>query len=369
MNKVRIGMIGCGNIGLSHAKKITEEKVLNAELVAISVRSLESRKIIANTISNDIILFKEPDELLNSGEVDGVIIATPHYFHPELAIKAFERGLHVLTEKPSGVYTRQVEKMNEAALKSGKVFSIMFQMRADPVQKKIKDMLESKELGEIKRILWNRTDCYRSQSYFDMGSWRGTWAGEGGGILINQCSHDLDLMQYFFDMPERIRAFCSFGKYHDIETEDDCTAFMEYENGATCTFIVSTGESPGVNRIEIIGDKGKLLIENGQILFWRNRISERKFNKEFSGGFGEPECWKCEIPLGESKDGHLQIISNWVDAIQNGVELIAPGVEGIKSLELSNAMLLSTWIDNWVKLPIDGNIFHKKLIEKAGKTV
>ncbi len=221
--------------------------------------------------------------------------------------------------------------MNEVAAASAKVFGIMFQMRTDPVQRRIKNLVDSGELGKIKRTLWMRTDWYRSQSYYDAGGWRATWVGEGGGVLINQCSHDLDQLQWIFGMPRRIRAFCGFGKYHEIEAEDDCTAYLEYGDGATCTFISSTGESPGVNRIEVVGDNGKLLVENGH--------------------------------------GHLGITTNWGEAILSGAPLLAPGEEGIKSLELSNAMLLSTWRDGWVDLPIDEKAFLEELRERAGKTV
>ena len=188
--------------------------------------------------------------------------------------------------------------MNEAAEKSGKVFSMMFNQRTNPLYQKVRELILSGELGEIKRTNWIITNWYRSQSYYDSGGWRATWAGEGGGVMINQSPHQLDLWQWTTGlMPRRVRAFSGFGKYHDIEVEDDVTAYVEYENGATGLFVTSTGEAPGTNRFEVAGDRGKIVVEDGKLTFWRLRQSEREFNREYQGGFGEPECWKIDIPV------------------------------------------------------------------------
>ena len=183
--------------------------------------------------------------MFESKSVDGVMIAT-HTMTIRLWLsKPLTTGCMYWIEKPAGVYTRQVKEMNEVAKKSGKVFGIMYNQRTNPIYQKLRDLVKSGELGDIKRIIWIITDWYRSQSYYDSGGWRATWAGEGGGVLINQCPHNLDLWQWICGMPARIRAFCSYGKYHDIEFEDDVTAYMEYENGATGVFITTTGEAPG----------------------------------------------------------------------------------------------------------------------------
>ena len=311
--------------------------------------------------------FEKAEELYDSGLVDAVLIATPHYDHPPLAILAFKKGLHVLTEKPAGVYTKQVREMNEAAAESGKVFGIMYNQRTDPLYQKLKELIETGELGEIKRTNWIITSWYRSQSYYDSGGWRATWAGEGGGVLLNQDPHQLDLWQWICGMPKRLRAFCYFGKHHDIEVEDDVTAFVEYENGATGVFVTSTGDAPGTNRLEITGDRGKIVIEDNAITFWRNRTPERQFNREYKGGFGSPENWKCEIPV-SGEASHSAIIRNFVDAIQTGAPLIAPGEEGIKGLSISNAMHLSAWTDSWVNFPLDENLFFEKLQQKIANS-
>jgi predicted dehydrogenase len=254
--------------------------------------------------------------------------------------------------------------MNDAALKSGKVFGIMYNQRTNPLYQKVRDLIKSGELGEMKRSIWIVTNWYRPQSYFDSGGWRATWAGEGGGVLLNQDPHQLDLWQWICGIPTRIRAFCTEGKYHNIEVEDDVTAYVEYENGATGLFVTSTGEAPGTNRFEISGDKGKVVIEDGKLTFWRLRTPERQFNSEFKGGFGEPECWKCEVPIKGEEKGHPGITANFTEAILKGTSLLAPGIEGINGLQISNAMHLSSWTDSWVSLPVNEDLYYEKLKEK-----
>ncbi len=366
MNKIRIGLIGCGSMGNGHAKYLATGEVPNVELTAIcdvSVDNLNRTKENLGTQIN-VELFCNAQKLLESGSVDAVLIATPHYDHPKLVIAALENGLHVLLEKPAGVYTKDVHRMNAIATKSDKVFGIMFNQRTHPIHQKLKDMISSDQLGEIKRTNWIITTWYRPQSYFDAGGWRATWAGEGGGVLLNQCPHQLDLWQWICGMPTRVRAFCAFGKYHNIEVEDDVTAYVEYENGATGVFITSTGETPGSNRLEIAGNNGKIVMEDNKLTFWKTDVPERQFNREFKDGFGEPKSKKIEIAIEGEAEGHKGITKNWAEAILNNTPLLAPGTEGIKSLELSNAMLLSSWQDDWVDLPIDDDLFYKKLREQ-----
>jgi predicted dehydrogenase len=370
MGKLRIGVVGLGNMGSGHLKYLGKDEVNGAELTAVCDNRPERLEWAKNTLKDSVRRFASAEELFASGSVDGVIIATPHYYHPPMAIEAFKHGLHVLSEKPAGVYTRQVREMNEAAAKSGKVFGIMFNQRTNPIYQKLRDLISSGELGEIRRTNWIITNWYRSQSYYDSGGWRATWAGEGGGVLLNQDPHQLDLWQWTVGMmPTRVRAFCQFGKYRNIEVEDDVTAYVEYANGATGVFITTTGEAPGTNRYEISGDRGKIVIENNQLTFWRLRVPESQFNREYKGGFGQPECWKIDIPVaGDRSDGHMRVTQNWADAINKGTKLLAPGEEGIKGLTLSNAMHLSTWTDNWVNLPIDEELFYAKLQERIAES-
>jgi len=362
LDKVRIGVVGLGNMGAMHARYLAEGKVEGAVLTAVADTDAGREEWVRRHIGGDARFFRSGTDMYDSGTVDAVIIATPHYDHPEEAVRAFARGLHVLVEKPAGVYTKQVRRMNEEASRSGKVFGIMYNQRMNPLYRKLRDLILSGELGEIRRTNWIITSWYRPQSYYDSGGWRATWAGEGGGVLINQVPHQLDLWQWTTGiMPTRVRAFCHFGKYRNIEVEDDVTAYVEYANGATGVFVATTGEAPGTNRFEVTGDRGKIVVEDGRLTFWRLRVPEPEFNRTFRGVFGSPECWKCEVPVHGEDPGHRGITQNWVDAILRGTPLIAPGEEGILGLTLSNAMHLSTWTDNWVDLPLDEDLFHEYL--------
>ncbi|MDF2537628.1 MAG: oxidoreductase [Herbinix sp.] len=364
MENLRIGIIGVGNMGSIHAKNIIKGEIPGAVLTAVCDINPDRLKWAKENLNDSVQLFDQADAMYEANVIDAVIVATPHYDHSPLAIKAFEHKLHVMTEKPAGVYTKQVREMNEAAKASGKVFGIMYNQRTNPLYQKLKDLIESGELGGIRRTNWIITDWYRSQSYYNSGGWRATWAGEGGGVLLNQDPHQLDLWQWTCGMPKRVRAFCGFGKYHDIEVEDDVTAYVEYENGATGVFVTSTSDTPGTNRFEVSGDRGKIVIEDGKITFWRTRVTEQQFSAEYKDGFGQPECWKCEIPVWGQNLQHVGILRNFVDAIKNGAKLLAPGEEGIRGLSISNAMHLSAWTDQWVDLPLNEDLYLSMLQER-----
>lgn len=352
-------------MGTDHAKRIVNGEVPGAELTAVCDRNPQRLTWVKENLAGDVSTFEKADELYKSGVVDAVLIATPHYDHPPLSIKAFEAGLHVLSEKPAGVYTKQVREMNDAADKSDRVFGMMFNQRQRPLHQKVRDLVQSGELGALMRTNWVVSAWYRSQAYYDSGDWRATWRGEGGGVLLNQCPHNLDLWQWMCGMPAKVRAFCSFGKYHDIEVEDDVTAYVEYPNGATGLFVTSTGEAPGNNSLEIVGERGKLIMEDGSLTFWRTRENIKEYTAQTKVRFGKPECWKCDIPISGTGEEHLGVLKNWVNAIRNGEKLTAPGQEGIKSLELSNAMLLSEWTNDWVELPVDEDVFYNYLQERV----
>lgn len=350
MEKVRMGVIGLGNMGTTHAHNIAKGKIPGMELSAICDIA-KGRREYASEHFPAVKVFEHAQDLFESGLVDAVVISVPHYDHPPLAVSAFAHGLHVLTEKPAGVYTKQVLQMNEAAKQSGKVFGIMYNQRTNPVYQKIKEMIESGQLGGLKRVTWIITDWYRPQAYHDSCTWRSTWKTEGGGTLINQNPHQLDLWQWMFGMPDKIMSFCSFGRYYDIEVEDDVTAYLQYDNGMTGVYITSTGEAPGTNRLEIACDMGQVIVEGNQILFKRNVESEREFNQRFTGIFGKPEWWRCEVPV--NADGgqqHIGILKNFAQAILKGTPLLAPGEEGIRGLTISNAIHYSAWTHGWADL-------------------
>lgn len=350
MDKVRLGIIGLGNMGSQHAKNVLVGKVPEMMLTAVCDIS-EGRRVFAKKELQDVKFYDNSHELITSGLVDVVLVAVPHYGHPEIVIDAFQNGLNVITEKPAGVYTKQVLEMNEAAEKSGKLFGIMYNQRTNPIYAKIKKMVESGELGAIKRVQWTITDWYRPQSYHDSCTWRSTWKTEGGGALINQNPHQLDLWQWMFGLPDKIMSHVSFGKYYNIEVEDDVTAFMQYENGMTGVYITSTGEAPGTNRLEIACDMGQLIVEDNKLTFKRNEVSEREFNKNFKGVFGAPEVWNCQIPIeGAPGEQHIGILKDFAHVLKNGGNLLAPGCEGINGLTISNAIHYSAWTGKWADI-------------------
>lgn len=364
MEKVKLGIIGFGNMGNTHAKNLMQGMVQNMELAAICDISTSRREAIKKLYPT-LPVFETAEEMYKSGLCDTVIIAVPHYDHPKLAILAFDYGLNVITEKPAGVYTKQVKEMNDAAAKSDKLFGIMYNQRTRPVYGKLRQMIQNGELGNIKRITWIITDWYRCQTYHDSSTWRSTWKTEGGGALINQNPHQLDLWQWLFGMPDRIYAKASFGKYYDIEVEDDVMAFMEYDNGTTGEYITSTGEAPGTNRLEIACDMGKIVIENDTLKFWRNVVSEREFNKNNDIPFGAPECWECKIPVEFEGEEHIGIFKNFANAVLCGGKLLAPGGEGIKGLTISNAIHMSAWTGETVDVKnFDDERFYNLLCEK-----
>lgn len=361
MEKVRYGIIGFGGMGAGHAKFLG--KIENAQLTAVA--DIDPAKLVTakETLLETTALFSTGEELIKSGLVDAIIIATPHYDHPEIAIMGFAHGLHVMLEKPSGVYTKQVREMNEVAAKSDKLFGIMLQNRYREPFQKMQEMVAKGEIGEIRRVSVLITSWYRPQCYYDSATWRATWAGEGGGVLINQCPHHLDLWQWCVGMmPTKVRAFTHNGKWHDIEVEDDVTAYVEYKNGATGVFISSTGDYPGTNRFEIQGDRGKLVYENNnKLTLFKAKQSEKEFSATNKDGFGVPGIEEMEIECKHEFPGHRAVLENFTEAILHGTPLFIPGEEGIKELTLSNAMYLSGWLDKTIELPIDEALFLAEL--------
>ena len=368
MDTVRVGVIGLGGMGSNHAGYLSRGEISGARLAAVCDVEPARLQNVSEKYGEDVQAFDSADALFGANCIDAVIVATPHYFHPPLVTQALESGYHAMSEKPAGVYTKQVRKMNDVAAKSDRVFGVMFNQRTRGDHQKLKELVDSGELGEIKRTIYIINDWFRAQSYYDSGGWRATWAGEGGGVLANQCPHNLDLWQWICGMPERVRAFCHFGKYHDIEVEDDVTAYAEYANGATGVFITSTGEAPGTNRLEISADNGKVVLEGGKITFWRTRVPSSQFLKEWPNGFGSPEVWKCEVPFRGGGEEHRGITKNWVQAIRQGTSLLASGDEGICGVELANAMMLSTWTDDWVDIPVDEERFYEELQKRVANS-
>jgi len=363
MRKVKLAIIGCGIIGMAHIKNILEGKTPEVEIAAAADSLAEKREQASKILGGNIQVYDDIDSLLKDSNIEAVLIAAPHYFHPEIAVKAFQNGLHVLCEKPAGVYTKQVREMNEAAQKSGKVFSIMYNQRTNSRYKKIYELVKDGSLSSIIRTSWIITNWFRSQAYYKEGGWKGTWDGEGGGVLLNQCPHQLDLFQWICGMPDKVRAFCHNGKWHDIEVEDDVTAYLEYPNGATGTFVTSTGESPGTNRLEISLEKGKIVLDSqdNEVKVYRLETSLREFSQNSKEFFTSPKCTLEKPEIDDDNTQHAGIINSFASCILRGEKLIAPGCEGINGLLLSNAMHLSSWLEKTVEIPFDEDLFLSEL--------
>jgi len=362
MQKVRFGIVGIGNMGTAHCKSFLSGLIENGVLTAIcNSRTSKMEAILALEGAEDVVAFTDYRELLHSGLCDAVIIAVPPYDHAKMVSEAFEAGLHVICEKPAGVYTKQVKEMNAAASRSDKIFGMMFNQRSNCIYRKMQEMVAGGEIGEIKRVNWIITNWYRSQNYFDLGGWRATWQGEGGGVLFNQCPHQIDLLQWIVGMlPTKIHAHCHFGKWHDIEVEDDVSAYMEFPNGATGVFVTSTGDAPGTNRFEITGTRGRLVCENGRLTFDQLAIDEREFCRT-ARAFVDPEYHTFEVPTDGRNDQHVGILNNFTNAILGIEPLFVKGEEGIRSVQMMNAMLLSTWLNKEIELPIDDDLYLDEL--------
>lgn len=316
----------------------------------------------------NISAFESYNDLLKESEIDAVIIAVPHPLHAEIAVCALESGKHVLVEKPVDITVSAAERLNKAAKQSGKIFSIMFNQRTNGLFKEARRIVKSGEIGELKRSVWIITNWYRTQSYYNSGSWRATWKGEGGGVLLNQAPHNLDLWQWICGMPSSVTAFCNVAKYHDIEVEDEATIYAEYENGATGVFITSTGDCPGTNRFEITGTRGKLVLENGLLKLWKLKEDERVICKESREGFVNPETVYTEF-TSEKETAHAGILQNFANAVIYGEELLAPGYDGINELTVSNAAYLSEWKGNKkISLPFDTAEYDRLLAEKRSNS-
>ncbi len=367
MEKVRLGIIGVGNMGSSHIGNYLKGAMPEIEITAVADIKPE-RLEWAKAQLPDVKLYNTASELMDSGDVDAVLIATPHYDHPPLVIEALNKGLHAMSEKPAGVYTKQVREMNAVADKSNKKFGIMFNQRTNCLYRKAKELVDSGEFGELKRVTWIITDWYRTEAYYKSGGWRATWSGEGGGVLLNQCPHQLDLWQWICGMPEKITAICHEGKWHNIEVEDDVMIYAQYPNGATGTFITTTGDFPGTNRLEITLDKAKLICEDGKLTVFELEQASSYVTANSSKGFDEIEYKEYEAELDGRNDQHIEVMNKFAAAILRDEPMTASGQEGINGLTISNAAFLSSWLGETVALPIDEEKFYNLLQEKISKS-
>ena len=375
MKKVRIGILGVGNMGSGHYGNILGGACPELEVTAVCDLNPARLEWAAAELSNrraarpeanlpDVAFFADGDEMFQSGLVDAVIIAIPHYGHPDYAMKAMKAGLHVMCEKPAGVYTLQVREMIAEADRHPELkFGMMFNQRTNHIYRKVKEIMDSGELGQLKRTSWIITNWYRPQAYYDSGAWRATWSGEGGGVLLNQCPHNLDLFQWICGMPKVVDAKLHFGKWHDIEVEDDVTAYFEYENGATGTFITTTGDAPGTNRLEIVCDGGTIVTDGGSITLIKLDTPESEFSAKATGSFSSPASRVVPVESDGQNPQHIGVLNAFAGAILRDEPLVADGREGINGLTMSNAMHLSAWTGEAVTLPFDEETYRDLLFE------
>lgn len=369
MEKVRLGIIGIGGMGTNHANCVRRGEVPNMELTAVADIRQARLDWAKENLPESVHVFDDGRALIDSGTCDAVLIATPHYLHPEYVIYALEHDVHVISEKPAGVYTKQVREMNEVAAKSDKVFAIMFNQRTNCTYRKLHQMIESGELGQMKRVNWIITDWYRNQSYYDAAGWKATWDGEGGGVLLNQCPHQIDLLQWLCGMPVRVRAFCHNAKWHNIEVEDDVTAYMEFENCATGVFVTTTADAPGTNRLELTFEMGKIVCEDGKIVFDKLAVNERVHCMHEKEGFKKPDTERIIVETDSQNEQHAGVLKAFANRILHGTPLVAEGVEGIRGLTLSNAMHLSSWLNQTVEIPFDEELFLEELNKRRATSV
>ena len=364
MEPVKIGILGIGNEGSMFARRIMAGECPELTLAAVCDRNPE-RLVWAEENLPGVARFPSAEEMFDSGLIEGCVIAVPHYDHPRFAIDCMRRGLHVMVEKPAGVYTRQVREMNEEAKKHDVVFAMMFNQRTNCIYRKMRELVQSGKYGQIRRTNWLITNWYRPQCYYDSGDWRATWSGEGGGVLMNQCPHQLDLWQWICGMPIKVHAHMKFGQWHDIEVDDDVTAFVEYENGATGVFITSTGDACGTNRFEVQMDKAKLVAEGDKLTILEFEVSEPEFTKTNTQPFGKIGTVEIDPQLDGENTQHMGVLSAWGKAIRLGEPLVAGGEEGINGLTLANAMYLSVWQNRTVELPFDDDEYYEELMKRV----
>ena len=368
MKNINTAIIGIGNMGFAHAGCILSGGVKGMVLTAVC--DIDSQKL--QSFSNDnpgIAVYGNYHKLLEDSSIDTVIISVPHRMHAQIAENALKKGKNVLVEKPVDISVSKAIHLNSVAQKSGKIFGIMFNQRTDPLFIKAREIVKTGQLGALKSTVWIITNWYRTQSYYDSGDWRATWAGEGGGVLLNQAPHNLDIWQWICGMPDSVIGFCDIGKYHNIEVEDDAKIFTRYKNGAVGVFITSTGEYPGTNRLEISGDLGKLVLENGILKWWKLKTSEREVCRLSREGFEKIDYEYIEFKHENHETAHRVILQNFSNAVLYGEDIIAPGTDGVYELTLSNAAYLSDWKGNIeINLPFDLKEFDDILCEKSKKS-
>lgn len=361
--KVRLGIIGLGQQGSTYAKFIANGQVPNMEIGAL-VDEDPAKRAEFGALYPGVPVFADYVTMMDSGTVDAVVTCVPHYLHPEIGMAALSRNLHALVEKPAGVYTKQVKELNAfAAARPELSFAIMFNQRNNPLYKRVKEIVDNGEIGDILRSNWIITTWWRPQGYYDSSAWRATWGGEGGGVLVNQAPHQLDLWQWICGVPQSVFAKVSYGFRRDIAVEDEVSAFADFGNGVTGVFVTATHDMIGTDRFEILGDAGKIVVEGSKVAtVTRLAKKEREISAGmdmndvrvlFSGEGNLDQYLSTEVIEFESVWGeqHAGVLENFAANILDGTPLLAPGSDGINGVRLANAIHLSSW--KGVEVPLD----------------
>ncbi len=364
--KIRLGIIGIGNMGSGHASSVVKGSCPELELVAVADINPDRLAWAKKSLSEDLACFDDAIQMLDSGLIDACLVSVPHYDHPRYAMECMRRGIHVMVEKPAGVYTKQVREMNEEAARHPEVvFGMMFNQRTNCLYRKMRELVQSGKYGKLRRTNWIITNWYRPQCYYDSGDWRATWAGEGGGVLLNQCPHQLDLWQWICGMPTSVYSHMRFGQWHDIEVEDEVTTYVEYENGATGVFVTTTGDAHGSNRFEVQLERARIIVEHDKLSLLEFEVSEPEWTKTNTQPFASMPAKDVPVETDGENPQHIGVLNAWAGAILRGEPLVAGGEEGINGLTLSNAMHLSAFLGKKIDLPLDEDLFYEELMKRV----
>ena len=361
--QVRLGIIGTGNIARRHVANVTSGAVAGAAVTAVSSRGACPPDLQLPGVEH----FHDYRAMCASGRIDAVLVAAPTMLHREAGELACRRGLHLLMEKPLANSIADAQALVDCG-RQGQVFAVMLNQRAHPAYRRIRELVAGGGLGDIRRVSWTMTHWYRPDVYFRVSEWRGTWQGEGGGLLVNQCIHNLDVLQWVLGMPARARAHAGFGKHHDIEVEDEVTAYLEFDGGATGVIVASTGEAPGINQLDVVGDRGTLRYDGSVLRFKRTDRGVADHCRASRDMFGMPRFETETVAFEDDVNQHAVVLQNFVDAIVSGAPLMAPAREGLNSLELANGILLSAWLDAPVAFPFDRALYQRLLDDRVARS-
>lgn len=380
--KVKLGIIGYGAEGGMYAgffKNNDERLNDNIELAAICDNDPAKKAKVAEDFPG-LPFFDNYLDLLESGIVNAIVTTVPHYDHCVMGIDALERGIHLLGEKPAGVYTKDVERLIETSKKHPETtFAIFFNQRTNPLYRRVKQLMDEKAIGDLQRATWIITTWWRPQGYYNQSAWRATWGGEGGGVLVNQAPHQLDLLQWICGKPEKVYAKLQYGAGRNIVVENEVNALLDFGNGATGSFITCTNDIVGTDRFEIFGTKGKIIVEDSKKLIVKQltapeaELSENMDMQDvmrlFMGQINMEDYVKVTEEEFVTPQGlqHISVLNNFADHIVKGEPLLANGEEGINGVTLANAMHLSSWLDKEVDYNVDGDLYLAELNKRIAE--